>query len=61
LEIYINKMQIVPDSINAEIVITIQFYHYVKSIVRLRENHGNNSLKVAMAFSKFLDRSIASI
>jgi hypothetical protein len=54
-------MQIVPDSINAEIVITIQFYHYVKSIVRLRENHGNNSLKVAMAFSKFLDRSIASI
>jgi len=47
----INKIQTVPNPVNAEII--GQFYHYMKSN-DVSENHQNNCLKVVIAFSKYL-------
>jgi hypothetical protein len=47
----VNKIKTVPNSVNGEII--GQFYQYMKGS-EVSENHQNNCLKVAIAFSKYL-------
>jgi integrase/recombinase XerD len=47
----INKIQTVPNPVNAEII--SQFHHYMKG-TDASENHQNNCLKAVIAYSKYL-------
>jgi integrase/recombinase XerD len=51
----INKIQIVPNPSNAEII--SEFYHYMKGS-DVSENHQNNCLKVVLALANFLGTDI---
>ena len=51
----VNKIQLIPNSTNAGII--SEFYRYMTNN-GASENHQNNSLKVVIAFARFLESDL---